>query len=48
MNQRLRKRGKPGKVRVMAAMHKPSARAFGVLKSGTPYAPPTPPIANTP
>lgn len=42
LDQRLKTRGKPGKVRVMAAMHKLVRQGFAVLKSGTPYTPPTP------
>ena len=37
--QRLKAQGKPGKVIVVACMHKLLAIAYGVLKSGKPFNP---------
>jgi transposase len=37
LGQRLRERGKSGRVRVVAAMHKLLRLCFGVLKSGRPF-----------
>lgn len=42
LNQRLKAKGKPGRVRIMACMNKLLRLCFGVLKSGRPFDPSLP------